>query len=166
MTTPLDREELRIPAVPMAGPFEGKKVFLKIEDLRYAFRGSKALSCVRAPWVHRYTYADATVYGRSRTWGLVRVQIDSLRKLCTRLGDSFVQIESGVLAAIDAVVSVDDQRSGAGGVVGVLVSASEELPVVEELVASRNGRRGLLRRLSSRWPAPAGGCRRRSAKAP
>jgi hypothetical protein len=165
MTTPTGRDELRIPAVVVAGRFEGKRVFLRIEDLCYAFLGSKASSCVRAPWVNRYTYGDRTVYGRSRTWGLVRVQIASLKQLRKRLGDSFVQIESGVLVNIDAVVSVDEQRPGAGGLVGVLVSASGESPVVEDLVASRNGRRELLRRLSSRWPASSGGCRRERAKA-
>jgi hypothetical protein len=162
MTTPPDPVELpiRIRAVPIDGRFKGRTVFLRAEEFYYAFLGSKAMSCVRTQWVRRYTYSDRTVYARVRTWGVVRVPGASLKRLHAWLGNSFVQIEQGVLVSIDAVVSIDDQRAGAGGIVGVLVSAPEGGPVVEELVASRKGRRELLRRLSSRAPASSGGRRR------
>jgi hypothetical protein len=128
---------------------------LKASDLLFAFLGSKALTCVRAPWVGRYTYHDSTVYGRSRALGLVRVRIPSLKRLRELLGDGFVQIEQGILVNLDAVFSVHERREGVGWVVGVLVDVSADgVPIVEELVASRNGRRNLLRRLSSRRPAP------------
>jgi hypothetical protein len=160
MTTPLDRENGCIPGVAMEGSFKGRRLFLRLEDLRYAFLGSKAISCVRARWVDWHRYADATVYGRSRIWGIVRLQVESLKGLLELLGDSFESIESGVLVNVDAVVTVDKRGPGAGGAVGVLVGVSEEVPIVEELVASRSGRRRLMRRLAARWT----GYRRKSAK--
>ena len=158
MTTPAGLDEQRILVVPVAGRFEGVRVFLRSSDILYAFLGSKAFACVHAPWVGRYKYNDRTVYARSRTLGLVRVRIAALTRLGELLGRQFVQSEHGVLVNLDAVFSVGEQRPGGGCVVGVLVDVpAHASPIVEEVVASRNGRRELVRRLSSRWPARSSG---------
>ena len=81
MTTPAGLDEQRILVVPVAGRFEGVRVFLRSSDILYAFLGSKAFACVHAPWVGRYKYNDRTVYARSRTLGLVRVRIAALTRL-------------------------------------------------------------------------------------
>lgn len=126
----------------MSGWFAGKLVLIDAQDdVSIAFRGSKAMPCVRAPWVGDFSFDPEHVYARSRSLGPVRINVGSLKTLAARLGEAFVRVEQGVFVNVVSYPLVVDKP---GKLIGVVLGRDRSCePMIEWVVASRMGLRAI-----------------------